>query len=152
MMSKNQKKLRLGILNKVTLKIVNYHTLHNRGIGMLKQNDHKIGLKEGIQRSIPLLRFVQPFFFQANVLAVKEIIPGDNLFLLPTLRFDKLRRLLLDRNVSQVHSFLKNIHDPKFVVGQFALTDIFSQLFLYFYFFFCLDEKAFVSMPYVWCQ
>jgi len=25
------------------LKIVNYHTLHNRGIGKLKQNDHKIG-------------------------------------------------------------------------------------------------------------
>ena len=34
------------------------------------------------------------------------------------------------------------------MAGQFALTDIFFQLFLYFHFFFCLDEKAFVSKPY----
>ena len=40
------------------------------------------------------------------------------------------------------------------MVGQFSLTDIyiciyiFFQLFLYFHFFFCLDEKAFVSKPY----
>ena len=37
------------------------------------------------------------FFFQANVRAAKEIIPGDNRFLLPTLRCDKLRRLLLSQ-------------------------------------------------------
>ena len=77
------------------------------------------------------------FFFQANVIAAKEIIAGDNVFLLPTLRVDKLRRLLFDRNVSQVHSFLKSIHDPRLRVGQFALTDSFFQLFLYFHFFFC---------------
>ena len=104
-------------------------------------------IKKGIRRSIPLLPSAN-FFFQANVLAVKEIIPGDNLFLLPTLQVDKLRRLLFDRNVSQVHSFLKSIPDPKLMVGQFALTDIFFQLFLYFHFFFCLDEEAFVSKPY----
>ena len=95
------------------------------------------------------LYFLQPiFFFQANVLAAKEIIHGDNLFLLPTLRVDKLPRLLFDRNVSWVHSSLKSIHDLKFMVGQFALTDNFFQLFLYFHFFFCLDKKAFVSKQY----
>ena len=30
-------------LTQSDLKLVNYHTLHNRGIGTLKQNDHKIG-------------------------------------------------------------------------------------------------------------
>ena len=81
-------------------------------------------IKKRIQRSNPLLPSAN-FFFQANVLAAKEIIPGVNLFLLSLLQVDKLRRLLFDRNASQVHSFLKSIHDPKLMVGQFALTDIF---------------------------
>ena len=47
------------------------------------------------------------FFFQRNVLAAKEIILGDNIFLLPTLRVDNLQRLLFGRDFSQVHFFLK---------------------------------------------
>ena len=65
-------------------------------------------------------------FFKANVIAAKAIISGENLSLLPALRVDKVRRLLFDRHVSQVHSFLKSVHDPKIMVGHFPLTDNFS--------------------------
>ena len=79
-----------------------------------------------IRERIPLLpSAIFFFFFQANVLAAKEINPGDNLFLLPALRVDDLRRLLFYRNVIQVHSFLKSVYDPKIIVGHFALTDNF---------------------------
>ena len=80
---------------KSDLKIANYHTVHNRGIGMLKRRSKK-WIKKRIRISISLLRSAN-FFFQANVRAAKEIIPGDNLFLLPTLRCDKLQRLLLSQ-------------------------------------------------------
>ena len=48
-------------------------------------------IKKRIRGSISLLPLAIFFFFfsfQANVLAAKEIIPGDDLFLLPTLRVD----------------------------------------------------------------
>ena len=88
------------------LKIVNCDTLHNRRMGTVTVKViRKYDKKENPGKdSFP--SFCQ-FFFQANALAAKEIIRGENLFLVPTLRFDKLRRLLFDRNVSQVHSFLK---------------------------------------------
>ena len=101
----------LGHFKQRDLKIVNYHTLHNRGIGTLKtlkQADHKYNKKENPKKD-SFTSCCQFLFFQANVLAAKEIIPGDNLFLLPTLRVDKPRRLLFDRKVSQVHCFLLDI-------------------------------------------
>ena len=73
--------------------------------------------------------------------------PVTIFFLLLTLRVDKLLRLLFDRNVSQVHSFLKNVHIPKLIVGHFALTDYFVSCFCISTIF-CLDEEAFVSRSY----
>ena len=59
MISKDQKNL--------TLKILYYHVLHNRGIGTLKQSDHKIWFKKKkkkrIRGSIPLLPSATFFFF-----------------------------------------------------------------------------------------
>ena len=86
------------------------------------------------------------FFFQANALAEKEIICGDNLFLVPTLRFHKLRRLLFDRKVSQVHSFLKRLRPEAY--GCTGLFDGYFFLVSVFPLFFCFDEKALISKPY----
>ena len=72
-------------------------------------------IKKRIRGRIPLLP--SAIFF----LAANAIISGNYLFLL--LRVDKLRRLLLDRDVSKVHSFQKSTHDPKLTVGHFALAD-----------------------------
>ena len=105
-----------------------YGVLHNRGIGTLKQSVHKYNKRENPEKDS--FTSLSEFFFKASVLAAKEILPGDNLFLLPTLRdVDKLRCLLFDRNVSQVHSLLKNAHDLKLTVGHFALTDNFVSCF-----------------------
>ena len=84
-------------------------------------------IKERIRGSIPFLPSAD-FFFQANALAAKEIIPGHNLFLQPKVRVDKLRRLLCDRNVSQVHSFQSRVQDTKLMVEHLALTDNFYQV------------------------
>ena len=84
-------------------------------------------IKERIRGSILLLP--RPFFFQANVLVAKEkSSPVTIFFLQPKLRVNKLRRFLCDRNVSQVHSFQKRVHDRKLIVEHFALTDNFFQV------------------------
>ena len=68
-------------------------------------------ITEKIRGWIPILPSANFLFIQISVLAAKEIIPGDNIFLLPRFRADKLQRLLFDRKVSHVHSFLKSVHD-----------------------------------------
>ena len=78
------------------------------------------------------------FFF---VLAAKKIIPGENVFLLATLRVDKRRLLLFDRNVGHFHSFLKSVHDPKLMFGHFALTDNFFSCSV-FHFLSCLEQNT----------
>ena len=89
-------------------------------------------ISERIRGRIPLLPSANFLLVQMNVLAAKESIPGDNIFLLPRLRADKLNRFLFDRKVSYVHSFLKSVHDPKLMLRKFALTNIFlSIVFVY---------------------
>ena len=85
-------------------------------------------IKERIQGSNPLLPPADFFFSSKCSSSKKKIIPGDNLFLQPKVRVDKLRWFLCDRNVSQVHSFQKKVHNQKLIVKHFALTDNFFQV------------------------
>ena len=104
-------------------------------------------IKERIWGSIPFLP--RPFFFQANVLAAKEKSSPVTIFSCNQ-RFELINfdgccviatsaRLILFSKGSKTRSLWLNI---------LLWPIIFIKLFLYFLFFFCLDEKGFVSKPY----
>ena len=107
---------------------------------------------ERIRGRIPLLPSANFLLVQMNVLATKETIPGDTIFLLPRLRADKLQRFLFDRKVSHVHSFLKSVQDPKLVLRKFALTDIFLSIVFVYPLFLVLTNQlscqSYIKMPY----
>ena len=129
MTSKNQKKLRLKILNR-DIKIVKYYTIHNRRIGNKVITIYNE--KENPGRDF-LISFRQ-FFFSRNCTrssVSKGSHPRWKSF--PSINASSWWTSTVavgsQRNFSQVHSLLKIAHDSKLILGYVALTDNFVSCF-----------------------